>query len=123
MNDQSDRLVDHEQRIVLVDDHERNRLGRDLDRGFELGDELKLLAALEQRARPRALPRNRESACVDPGLETAARELGQQQRGGLIEPTACELGRHYEPPLYPFHDRVDRVARNFRLYFIVQAAT
>src|SRR3954469_25453689 len=101
MNDQTDGLVDHEQRIVLMDDDERNRLGRDLDRRFELRHERELLAALEQRARARALARDRQSTCVDPVLETGARELGQQQRSSLIEPAAGELGRHYEPPLYP----------------------
>ena len=110
MNDQSDRLVDHEQRVVLVDDDQRDRLGRDLDRGFELGHERELLAALEQRARTRALARERESARVDPGLQSAARELGQQQRGGLIEPAAGQLRRDGEAPLYPFHARVARGA-------------
>src|SRR5262245_25270804 len=122
MNDQPDRLVDHEQRVVLLDDDERDRLGRDLDRGFELGHERKLLAALEQRPRARALALERESARVDPGLQPAARELGQQQRGRLIEPAAGQLGRDDQPALYPFHARVDRGAGNFRLYFIVQTA-
>src|SRR6185369_17650346 len=105
-----------------MDDDERNRLGRDLDRGLELGHERELLAAREPRPRARALAPEREPARVDPGLETATRELGQQQRGRLIEPTARELGRHREPALYAFHDGVDRGAGNFRLYFIVQAA-
>ena len=49
MHDEAHGLVDHEQRVVLVHDGERNRLGRDLDGRLELGLELELLAALEQR--------------------------------------------------------------------------
>ena len=58
-----DGLVDDEQRVVGVDDGERDRLGLRFDGGLELGVELELLAALEQQAglglaarRPSAAP-------------------------------------------------------------------
>ena len=69
-----------------------------------------------------AWPRQRELARVDPGLETAPRELGEQRGRGLIETPSGQLGRHGQPALDPFHARKPRDGGNFRLYFIVELA-
>ena len=51
VDDEPDGLVDDEQRVVGVDDDERDRLGFGRDGHFELGLERELLAAFEQQAR------------------------------------------------------------------------
>ena len=60
---------------------------------LELGFELELLAALEQRPRAGAVPRDGQVARVDPGFQAATRELRQQLRGRLIEAPAREVRR------------------------------
>ena len=51
VHDEADGLVDDEQRVVGMDDGERDRLGSRFDGRFELGLERELLAAFEQQAR------------------------------------------------------------------------
>src|SRR5690606_38963275 len=119
-----DRLVDDVERLVGVQDRERDALGLDGALRLELGREHELLAGRDERPRPRRLARERQTALVDPALQAAARELGQQRRRGLIEPRARELGRHDRAALYAFHGSqsaaaagaASEAAGNFRLY-------
>ncbi len=96
-------------------------IGSGADDGLELGFQHELLAAGEPRLGLGRRAAHRELARLDPGLEPAARELGEQRGRGLIEPLAGQLGRHLDA----LRDTVHRItgateSRNFSLYCPIQ---
>ena len=84
MDDEPDGLVDDEQRVIGVNDVERDRLGLRRDGRFELGLERELLPAFEQQARLGTVASDRELARIDPSAQPAPRELGQQGGRRLV---------------------------------------
>ena len=94
VHDETRRLVDHEQCVVLVDDRQRHRFGqeRHFPRiGFRADHDP--FAAVDPGGRRRRAAVERGAAGVDPGLEPRARELRQRacQRG--VEALPRGVGR------------------------------
>ena len=97
MHDQPRRLVEHERRVVLVHDRERDRLRGVVDRDARrVGHDVDALAARELAARRGGHAVDDHASRVDPRLEPAARMLGQEAREGLVEAQAGALRRHGE---------------------------
>lgn len=97
MDDEAGRLVDDDDRVVLVDDRQRHRLRRERELlGQQLGQQL------DRRAERHGLPDLRRRAAdahavrLDPLLQAAARELGKQLRERLVEALARERERHVD---------------------------
>ena len=96
MDDESGRLVEDEQRLVLIDDIERNVLGRRRLGPFvrRLGD-ADLLAAPEfvlglgERGAGHV-----DAPFADPALQPAARMLRQQAGENLVETLPAAVGRN-----------------------------
>ena len=86
MNDQTRRLVDHQQRVVLVNDDKVHRLRSD-GRGPRVHqrDDSDKLAAAKSLLCIRGRARQGDAARIDPGFDTAARMLGHELRERLIE--------------------------------------
>ena len=98
MHDEAGGLVEDEERVVLVDDRERDRLcghagvrrGRHFDDGHRF-------AAVQLVARGHHDRRaDHDLAGLDPALEAIARMLRQQLRQRLVEPRPGQRGGHGE---------------------------
>ena len=92
VNDQAGRLVDHQYRLVLVHDRQRQRLRRERgSSGIGQWMHQDMLAAADLAARVRRLACEQYAAGVDPGADPAARVLGQQLCERPIQPHAREV--------------------------------
>ena len=94
MNDQSGRFVDDDQRVVLMDDGQRNVFGS--ERGFfrrqhRSNDDL--FATVQFVARRAAEAVYGDSAFLDPGGEPGTGILGQQLRQRLVQSQAGAFRR------------------------------
>ncbi len=88
---QAGGLVDHQQRVVFVDDIQIDRLGdeRVLVRRA-LRDDLDAVAAADRRARAHRGPAHAHRAGIDPLLQAAAGVIGEELGERLVEPLAVQ---------------------------------
>ncbi len=98
MHDEAGRLVEDEERVVLVHDRERDRLRGHavVGRRRRFGDDDRLAAVQLVARRHDDRRADDDLAGLDPALEAIARMLRQQLRQRLVEPRAGQRRGHGE---------------------------
>ena len=95
VHDEAGGLVHDDDRRILVHDRQRDVLRRVGERGVGIArDDVEALAAGDAPLRFPHRAVDVDAALVDPGLQAAARLLGEESRQRLIEAEPREIGRH-----------------------------
>src|SRR5690554_1119212 len=94
MYHQPGRLVDHHDRIIFIDDIQRDRLTGVVVDALQLGFYLDPLATVELVTGPEHLAVNGQSPLLDPALQARTGVIGEQLRDRLIQSHSEHFGRY-----------------------------